>query len=1075
MPIKLKSHNIEPYKKVREAFKEQNKTTIIHAMGTGKTYIGLKLVEDNKDKISLYIAPSMAILHNLRKTIYEEGMTMADFPNLKRVTYRKLAKLSQEEMKALKVDIIIVDEYQYCGANGYGAGIQRLLENNPDAKILGLSATPIRYFDKRRDMTDELFDGNIASELTLEEAIQQGILPKVKYVTGIYGYKEQEKKLQQEIAKINNPERKEQAQNLLNTFHLKLGKQVDNLPELLENHMQEKNGKYIVFCRNIADMKEKMREANQIFGKVNKNITIRGVSSADEDLRRNERTLTEFEKDNSPDTLKLLFSVDMLNEGYHVKDLSGVIMMRPTCSPRIYQQQLGRGLGAGNERETIVIDLVDNYDSCKVIEDFCERMKQYGKGNGNKRKDKISDFSILDNTRDFREVVDKIMQLTRKQTISLDEKITILKRYFELSEPDDELTGDTYFDGYPIGQWAIQIRADYNKGRGNYTEEQISFLTDNKILDRRIEATIDEKIDALIEWKDKHPDIVLSYNSNRYIERYLLANRNMSKEEMEELQQEYKRMQRYLAYLKNRTSRGKLKEEQLEKLRQANFDEQYGYSDEIEQLSLKYRIKPSTIKYILDKYGSMEEFINKYKDGKLHEDFDFLRISFNIDYEKMNEDMLLNNLLSGSQKSKKVEGPIIFYSGKLLNEAINMLPDRTKEIIFGRYGLKNGEIKTLDTLAKEFNVGRQRIRQIEIQGLRALKANIKKFVINLDEETLNEIYNSNAIFYPDEEYKDILCDLDLEILSKRIEERVQTEARRREEEWKRLSEEEKKEIAFDRSIENLELSVRTYNCLTRAGIITIGDLLNYPKEQFYKIRNLGKKGCKEVLRIIEDLKRNGIQEEYGEVSIYGFEQLTPDMPIENLDLSVRTYNCLFRAGIRTIGDLLNYPKEQLPRIRNLGKKCYEEVLQILEDLQINLPQEENEELSEDGWEKLTPGIPIENLDLSLRAFNSLGRVGVKTIDDLHRFTKEDLKRIRNIGRKTYEEILSKLKDWGLYLKECEDDEEYAETELEKARRKREKLQKEESILKEQLTEAEELCDQYIALIGQDDKKPKRDD
>ena len=65
------------------------------------------------------------------------------------------------------------------------------------------------------------------------------------------------------------------------------------------------------------------------------------------------------------------------------------------------------------------------------------------------------------------------------------------------------------------------------------------------------------------------------------------------------------------------------------------------------------------------------------------------------------------------------------------------------------------------------------------------------------------------------------------------------------------------------------------------------------------------------------------------------------MTIEELDLSVRSYNCLKRAGINTVEELANKPEEDMMKVRNLGKKSLEEVIQKLEELGLNLkPSEE---------------------------------------------------------------------------------------------------------------------------------------
>ena len=58
--------------------------------------------------------------------------------------------------------------------------------------------------------------------------------------------------------------------------------------------------------------------------------------------------------------------------------------------------------------------------------------------------------------------------------------------------------------------------------------------------------------------------------------------------------------------------------------------------------------------------------------------------------------------------------------------------------------------------------------------------------------------------------------------------------------------------------------------------------------------------------------------------------------IEELDFSVRTYNCLKRAGINTIGDLVARTEDEMMKVRNLGKKSLEEVILKLEEMELTL-------------------------------------------------------------------------------------------------------------------------------------------
>ena len=65
-----------------------------------------------------------------------------------------------------------------------------------------------------------------------------------------------------------------------------------------------------------------------------------------------------------------------------------------------------------------------------------------------------------------------------------------------------------------------------------------------------------------------------------------------------------------------------------------------------------------------------------------------------------------------------------------------------------------------------------------------------------------------------------------------------------------------------------------------------------------------------------------------------------EMPIEDLELSVRSFNCLKRSGISTVGDLANKTETDMMKVKNLGKKSLEEVIAKLHDLGLDLAKEE---------------------------------------------------------------------------------------------------------------------------------------
>ena len=65
-----------------------------------------------------------------------------------------------------------------------------------------------------------------------------------------------------------------------------------------------------------------------------------------------------------------------------------------------------------------------------------------------------------------------------------------------------------------------------------------------------------------------------------------------------------------------------------------------------------------------------------------------------------------------------------------------------------------------------------------------------------------------------------------------------------------------------------------------------------------------------------------------------------EMTIEELDLSVRSFNCLKRAGINTVEDLINKSEDEMMKVRNLGRKSLEEVVAKLDSLGFKLTKDD---------------------------------------------------------------------------------------------------------------------------------------
>ena len=149
-------------------------------------------------------------------------------------------------------------------------------------------------------------------------------------------------------------------------------------------------------------------------------------------------------------------------------------------------------------------------------------------------------------------------------------------------------------------------------------------------------------------------------------------------------------------------------------------------------------------------------------------------------------------------------------------------------------------------------------------------------------------------------------------------------------------------------------------------------------------------------------------------------QIFTNDKIEKLNMSVRLHNCLRRAGVDTVEKLLDFPAEKWSSVRNLGVKTIEEVVALVDSIkkgngEYNLidgvfkvedspiVDENAENTSSDAFEK-----SIDEMNLSVRAYNCLSKAGIVSMSQLVVMTREDLMNIRNMGINTVNEILEKV-------------------------------------------------------------------
>lgn len=355
-----------------------------------------------------------------------------------------------------------------------GKEYKKLLDTYPDARRLGLSATNIRYLDNQRNMAGEIFNGKIASEMTLGEAIVREILPEPKYVIAMYSYRKELDQLKKRIQTLSNQGLVAENQKLLEQLRRAL-EQADGLEQVFQKHMEKKDGKYIVFCSDKEHMDEMKEQVPVWFGQVDSRPHIYTAFYND---TATEKEFAAFKKDDSGH-LKLLFCIDMLNEGVHVDDVDGVILLRPTVSPIIYLQQIGRALSADSKKTPVIFDLVNNFDSLCCIDCLKNEMEEafvlfptsYGE------RAHFSDrFRIIDETKDSRILFRK---LQANLSSAWDTYYTAARQWYQekgnLRIPKSYVTST----GLTLGSWIQTQRRVYSGAvAGGLTEEKVRKLNE---------------------------------------------------------------------------------------------------------------------------------------------------------------------------------------------------------------------------------------------------------------------------------------------------------------------------------------------------------------------------------------------------------------------------------------------------------------------------------------------------------------------------------------------------------------------------------------------------------------------
>ena len=336
--IELMEHNKATYKELCEILKEHNKCALIQATGTGKSYIVGKYIEEHDYK-TLILVPSNAIAdawQNLLSDIDKE---------IPIITYQTFYKNPNDYYD---FDLVVADEMHHLGSEVWGRKFIDTYLQSESHKIIGLTATEIRYLDNQRDMAEEIFDNVKVNGCDLPTAINTGVLPTFKYVSALYCDESDFDKLKEKVGNISDIKIQNELKGKLDVCI----KNMVSVKQAINENLTDEYKKIIVFLNNVMSKATALDMFKDVFPTAN----FYDVDYSKQKLQNN----LQLEKFKSDIERAVLFAVDMLNEGIHVKGTDCIIMFRKTESPQIYLQQLGRGLSSDSQKMPIIFDFVGN-------------------------------------------------------------------------------------------------------------------------------------------------------------------------------------------------------------------------------------------------------------------------------------------------------------------------------------------------------------------------------------------------------------------------------------------------------------------------------------------------------------------------------------------------------------------------------------------------------------------------------------------------------------------------------------------------------------------------------------------
>ena len=364
-PNKMQIEFISSLQKLKE--NHARRALLISATGTGKTYASaFALREENVRKVLFLVhreqiaKQAIASYQKVFGTTRTFGLLSGNSKNYEAdylfATMQMMAKVETlEKFDREEFDTIVIDEVHRAGAESY----QRIIQYFQPQFWLGMTASP-----ERTDDFDiyKLFDHNIVYEIRLQQALEENLLCPFHYfgITDlqINGEAPDEQTVLKDFNRLTSDERVNYVIEQINYY----------------GHSGERV-KGLVFCSS-------RKEAAILSDKFNHRGYHTLFLGGDDSQEKREAAVERLVSENAADKLDYIFTVDIFNEGVDIPEINQVIMLRPTESPIIFIQQLGRGLRKADGKEYVVIlDFIGNYKNNFMIPIALSGDRSYNKDN----------------------------------------------------------------------------------------------------------------------------------------------------------------------------------------------------------------------------------------------------------------------------------------------------------------------------------------------------------------------------------------------------------------------------------------------------------------------------------------------------------------------------------------------------------------------------------------------------------------------------------------------------------------------------------------------------------------------